>query len=360
MLGIDVVYVVCLNTNGEFSDGNPAYRALAGQEQSYPTLGKGYQREPDTKAEKFVKVYFDAGNPGGTGGHFSGLRGVSGAHNGPLPDPKTMARNLVAQLRLIIASTASSESPVIIPKELLQGLESLSRLEIVERDLAALLKQMRSSAKPIEIQDDEEEEAAALRDFERAQRRLEEVRATKAAATSASDAPRAPPPPDPNVTGDEEGPGHVGGANPADDELLTQVMRAVETVVRADTCDDLTFSSVFQLSDDASPVGKEGDSRSDAIVLALPCIQTEITAIIAKPTRSGERTKAAKRVLKRLHQQLNGIPVNGQLALLRAYNPILMPLLPAKYDFYSELSLKDVGVLDTNAAKEIAELAMSA
>ena len=49
-------------------------------------------------------------------------------------------------------------------------------------------------------------------------------------------------------------------------------------------------------------------------------------------------------------------PAN-QLVLLRAYAPILQPLLPVKFKFYDESTLTESGVLEVPAAKAIADLA---
>jgi hypothetical protein len=131
---------------------------------------------------------------------------------------------------------------------------------------------------------------------------------------------------------------------------------AAEAVVRADPCDDVTFDTVFRLEGNAAVAGKEGkDARDAAVTAAIPMIRAKLQAIVSKT--KGSRTKDAKELLHRLHSALSGNAPANQLVLLRAYAPILQPLLPTNFNFYDESRLTESGVLELSAAKAIADLA---
>jgi hypothetical protein len=118
----------------------------------------------------------------------------------------------------------------------------------------------------------------------------------------------------------------------------------------------VTFDTVFGLEGGAAVAGKEGkDARDAAVTAAVPMIRAKLQAIVLKI--KGSRTKDAKELLRRLHFAMRGNEPANQLVLLRAYAPILQPLLPTKFKFYDESTLTESGVLEVSAAKAIADLA---
>ena len=97
------------------------------------------------------------------------------------------------------------------------------------------------------------------------------------------------------------------------------------------------------------------EARNAAIALALPKIRVEMSAVVEKT--GAIRTKAAKGLVVRLHREMSNHDPSAQLALLRAYTPVLQPLLPADTDLCDEHYIARIGVLDGAKAKAIADLA---
>ena len=118
-------------------------RPLNGQETSFSAFGP--RQNPDS--ETFIKVFHETSGVG----HFEGLIGSAKAHTRTLPSPKGMAMQVYERLRAIIECSKALEDPLDrldIPEELLDDLIPRTQIESLQRQLAALQKQV-SADRPV-------------------------------------------------------------------------------------------------------------------------------------------------------------------------------------------------------------------
>jgi hypothetical protein len=286
-----------------------------------------------------------------------------------------MMLSVIARLRSLAASSSKFDRPFTISEAILQELEPLTEMQRLRRQVDALTKRVGSAANPIQVDSDNEDDDVVAMDPEviKAAAALEQAKASamlrkqsKAAGPGStgggSPARSSSNPHESGAQADDEGEddvvelGPLGGATQLDEALLSQVMAAMENIVRADPCDDATFAALFKLKGSESPLEKETqEARNAAITLALPKIRVEMSAVVAKT--GAKRTRAAKGLVMRLHREMSKHDPSAQLALLRAYTPVLQPLLPADTDLCDEHYIARVGVLDGVKAKAIADLA---
>jgi hypothetical protein len=376
LLDVDAVRMHSLNS-GDVCDGDPSHRPLVAGVQTYTALGQRPRHVSNADAGKFISVFFNAANPGGIG-HHEALFGISGSHTASLPSPKDMMQSMIARLRSLVKATASSDRPFSVSEALLQELEPLSDIQRLQRQVDALTKKVGSPTNPISLDSDSEDDdddvvamdpdvvqaAAALKQAKASALLRKQSQAASPQSTGGGSPSRSVSGADDHGTqADDEGEGDMeclgavgGAAPPLDDVLLAKVLEAAEAVVRADPCDDVTFDTVFGLEGSAAVAGKEGkEARDAAVTAAVTTIRAKLQAIVLKT--KGSRTRDAKELLRRLHFAMRGNEPANQLVLLRAYAPILQPLLPVKFKFYDESTLTESGVLEVPAAKAIADLA---